>query len=79
MEFLWPLLTTLVVSLVVTLRVIWFFRKPVDKMLYRVIGDEVAKSWRKFLTFAMLVVGGLPSNPLYPDAYQSQVRGKSGP
>ena len=57
MDFLLLLLTTLVVSSVVTLLVILFFRKPIDKMLLRVIGDDVARSWRKFLTFALLVVG----------------------
>jgi hypothetical protein len=57
MEFLLLLLVTLVVSAVVTVLVILFFRKPIDKMLLRVIGDEVAQSWRKFLMFALLVVG----------------------
>jgi len=57
MEFLLLLLVTLAVSVVVTVLVILFFRKPIDKMLLRVIGDEVAHSWRKFLMFALLVVG----------------------
>ena len=57
MEFLLLLFVTLIIAVGVTLLVIFFFRKPIEKILARIIGDEVALHWRKFLGFALFVVG----------------------
>jgi len=57
MEFILLLILSLVISIVASLLVIMFFRKPVDKIFARVIGEEIASAWRKFLMFALFVVG----------------------
>lgn len=57
MEFLLLLIVTLLIAVGVTVIVLLFFRKPVDKILGRIIGEDMGAAWRKFLTFALLVVG----------------------
>lgn len=57
MEFLVLLIVTLLISIVTAFLVIFFFRKPIDKIFHRILGDEIASAWRKFLTFALFVVG----------------------
>lgn len=56
MEFLLLLLVTLTIAVVVSLLVLLFFHKPVDKIFARIIGEEIAVAWHKFLTFALFVV-----------------------
>jgi hypothetical protein len=57
MEFLLLLIVTLVIAVVTAFLVIFFFRKPIDKIFGRIIGEDLATAWRKFLTFALFVVG----------------------
>ena len=57
MEFLILLIVTLFIACGVSLLVIMFFRKPIDKIFARIIGEEISIAWRKFLTFALFVVG----------------------
>ncbi|HSG69299.1 MAG TPA: hypothetical protein VLA12_02735, partial [Planctomycetaceae bacterium] len=57
MEFLVLLIVTLLIAVVTAFLVIFFFRKPIDKIFHRILGDEIATAWRKFLTFALFVVG----------------------
>jgi len=57
MEFLLLLIITLAIAVLVSLLVLMFFRKPVDKIFARIIGEDIAVAWRKFLTFALFVVG----------------------
>ena len=57
MEFILLLVVTLLISLGVAAIVVFFFRKPIDKIFARIIGDDIATSWRKFLTFALFVIG----------------------
>jgi len=57
MEFLLLLIVTLLISVSVAGLVILFFRKPIDKIFARIIGEDMASAWRKFLTFALFVVG----------------------
>ncbi|RKX26343.1 MAG: hypothetical protein DRP47_08340 [Candidatus Zixiibacteriota bacterium] len=57
MEFLLLLIVTLAIAIAVSIIVLAFFRKPVDKIFHRIIGEEIADAWRKFLTFALFVVG----------------------
>ena len=57
MEFLLLLITLLAIAVIVSGLVIFFFRKPIDKIFAKIIGDELASAWRKFILFALLVVG----------------------
>jgi hypothetical protein len=57
MEFLLLLVVTLVIAVAVTLLVIFSFKKPIDSIFARIIGEEISTAWRKFLTFALFVVG----------------------
>ena len=57
MEFLVLLIVTLLIAVVTASIVIFFFKKPVDKIFNRIIGEEISIAWRKFLTFALFVVG----------------------
>ena len=56
MEFLILLIVTLAIAVTVAVLVIFFFRRPIDKIFARVIGDDISVAWRKFLTFALFVV-----------------------
>ena len=57
MDFLLLLLVTLTIAVVVSLLVIHAFKESIDKIFSKIIGDELAQAWRKFLTFALFVVG----------------------
>ncbi|MFH1686139.1 MAG: hypothetical protein ABIE70_01290 [bacterium] len=57
MEFLILLLVTLAIACLVAMLVIRMFKGPIDKIFIRVIGDDIGVEWRKFLTFALFVVG----------------------
>lgn len=57
MEFLILLIVTLAIAIIVSGLVIFAFRKPVDLILVRIIGEEISVAWRKFLMFAFFVVG----------------------
>ena len=57
MEFLLLLIVTLAIALIVSGLVIFFFRSPIDKIFARIIGEEISIAWRKFLTFALFVIG----------------------
>ena len=57
MGFVLLLVITLVIAIAVSGLVVLFFRKPIDKIFARIIGEEISVAWRKFLTFALFVVG----------------------
>ncbi len=57
MEFLILLIVTLAIAIVVSGLVILSFRKPIDSIFARIIGEEISVAWRKFLMFALFVVG----------------------
>lgn len=57
MEFLVLLIVTLLISMAVAFLVIYFFRKPTDAIFARIIGEDISTAWRKFLTFALFVIG----------------------
>jgi hypothetical protein len=57
MGFVLLLVITLVIAIAVSGLVVLFFRKPIDKIFARIIGEEISIAWRKFLTFALFVVG----------------------
>ncbi|KZE34860.1 hypothetical protein EV683_102194 [Crenobacter luteus] len=51
------LLATLVVALGTAYVTARFFDTAVQKILARIVGDELADAWRKYLRFAIMVVG----------------------
>lgn len=55
--FLTLLLTTLGVALATAALVVFFFNNAIRQILERIIGDPVADAWRRFLVFAIFVVG----------------------
>lgn len=57
MEFLLLLIVTLLIAIIVSSLVVFFFRNPIDKIFGRIIGEDISVAWRKFLTFALFVVG----------------------
>ncbi|MDN0075712.1 hypothetical protein QU481_12520 [Crenobacter sp. SG2303] len=48
---------TLVVALLTSIAVARFFDSAVNKILARIIGGDLADAWRKYLSFAIVVVG----------------------
>lgn len=48
---------TLLVALVTSLVTVKFFDGAVGKILSRIVGDELADAWRRYLRFAVIVVG----------------------
>lgn len=55
--FLTLLLVTFVVSALVALVVAWLFTNPIDRILKRIIADEICMAWLRYMKFAILVVG----------------------
>ncbi len=55
--FLLLLVTTLGVALLTSAIVVFFFKKPIRQILDRIIGEEIAEGWQRFLLFAVYVVG----------------------
>lgn len=55
--FLSLLVVTFVVSLCVCFIVVKFFSQPVDGILDRIVADDIAYAWTKYLKFAIYVVG----------------------
>lgn len=51
------LLLTLGVALLTSATVVLFFKKPIRQILDRIIGEEIAGGWQRFLLFAIYVVG----------------------
>ena len=57
MEFVILLVVTLIISIATTGVVIFSFRKPIKNIFMRIIGEEIAFVWTKFMTFALIVIG----------------------
>ncbi len=55
--FLTLLIVTFVVAALVASIVAWVFAKPADQILRRIIADEIGSAWRRYLMFALFVVG----------------------
>lgn len=55
--FLSLLLVTFLVSLLVCFVVAQLFAKPVDGVLEKIVADDIAYAWTKYLKFAIYVVG----------------------
>ena len=57
MNFFTLLFGTLLISVAVVLIVTKSFKKSINSILLRIIGEEIAVVWQKYMTFALLVVG----------------------
>jgi len=55
--FITLLIVTFAISFVVATAVVLVFTKPIDKILTRVIADQISKAWLKYLQFAIYVTG----------------------
>jgi hypothetical protein len=55
--FLVLLAVTFAVALGVSLIVVRAFTQPIDRILKRIISDEISSAWLQYLKFAILVVG----------------------
>jgi hypothetical protein len=55
--FISLLAATFVVALLVSVIVSYAFNKPLDRILLRIIADDIAEGWHKYLRFAIIVVG----------------------
>ena len=55
--FITLLAVTFVISLVVSSIAVLIFRKPVGRILARVLDDEISHAWLKYLNFAVYVIG----------------------
>jgi hypothetical protein len=55
--FLTLLIVTFVISTIVSIIVARAFSKPIDQILARIIADQISVAWRRYLIFALYVVG----------------------
>jgi O-antigen/teichoic acid export membrane protein len=55
--FLTLLIVTFGVATLVSIAVTFSFSKAIDKILKRIIADEISAAWRQYMTFALYVVG----------------------
>jgi hypothetical protein len=55
--FLFLLFATFVAATAVSFAVMWLFTKPIDRVLQRIIADEISSAWLKYMKFAIMVVG----------------------
>lgn len=55
--FLTLLLATLLTALAVSALVAWLFARPVDGILARIVAEDIAFAWTRYVKFAILVVG----------------------
>jgi hypothetical protein len=55
--FLLLLIVTLLVALGASLTVVWMFTQPIDRILKRIISDDISAAWLRYLKFAIVVVG----------------------
>ena len=55
--FLFFLFATFAAAAAMSFAVMWVFTKPIDRVLRRIIADEISSSWSKYMKFAIMVVG----------------------
>lgn len=55
--FITLLIVTFVISFIVSGIIVRMFARPIDKILRRIIADEISQVWVKYLKFAIYVVG----------------------
>jgi len=55
--FITLLAVTLIIAFVVSTIVVLIFSHPINKILARIISDEISTAWSKYLKFAIYVTG----------------------
>lgn len=55
--FLTLLLVTFLISAAVSFLVVLLFTRPIDRILRRIIADEISDAWVKYIRFGLYVVG----------------------
>jgi len=55
--FLTLLFVNFIVSLAVCFLIVWIFRKPVSRIMQRLVAEEISSAWTRYITFAIIVVG----------------------
>jgi hypothetical protein len=55
--FLTLLLVTFLISVLVSFFVASMFRHPIERILKRIIADEISDAWVRYITFGLYVVG----------------------
>jgi len=55
--FITLLIVTFAIAFVVASAVVLIFGRPIDKILARIISDEISKAWLKYLQFAIYITG----------------------
>lgn len=51
------LLVTFVIALIVSTLVVLLFAKPIEKTLVRLVSEDLAPVWKRYIMFAVYVVG----------------------
>jgi len=55
--FITLLAVTFFISLTVAATVVYIFGKPIEKILDRIISDQISRAWAKYIKFAICVTG----------------------
>jgi hypothetical protein len=55
--FISLLAVTFLIALVVSALIVLLFAKPVKRIMHRIVPDDIAGAWVRYLTFAIFVVG----------------------
>lgn len=55
--FITLLVTTFIIAFVVSTIVVLFFSRPIEKILDRIISDQISRAWSKYLKFAIYITG----------------------
>lgn len=55
--FISLLVVTFIISFAVAAIIVRMFAKPIDRILRRIIADEISQAWLQYLKFAIYVVG----------------------
>jgi ABC-type transport system involved in multi-copper enzyme maturation permease subunit len=55
--FITLLIVTFGIAFVVSSIIVLVFTRPIDKILLRIIADEISRAWSKYIKFAIYVTG----------------------
>jgi ABC-type transport system involved in multi-copper enzyme maturation permease subunit len=55
--FITLLITTFMIAFIVSTIVVLLFARPINKILDRIISDQISRAWSKYLKFAIYVTG----------------------
>ncbi len=55
--FLLLLIVNFVLAFIISMVVAYLFRKPLDRIMQRLVAEDISSAWSKYLTFAIYVVG----------------------